>query len=329
MSAKADLSDVSISYHDGAIWLSSETHVTSADCADFVPSDLSAFTNSLGYLTKTSADTLYLTKVPDTYKSYEDVVSSLSNDGYVTSADESLWQLSTKLDQSAAGQDWNSISAYIVYEFAAWNGKLWQCISSIAAPASGSENAVPSADTGHWKQVDMTTPDATFDITRDGALRLVSSDGSVIWHQGYMLASQSSVALSNECVNYYEFPPNMTSDVLIQLPTAAKGYVGDFVLDVKCMPISAEAEGWPLCGVFSTESSYAVGDNVAYDGTIWTCVNAHTAGAWSASDFEKCLPAFTLSTALDNTLKILVPKDEQLSKMFTFEPGQMAELYFT
>ena len=93
--------------------------------------------------------------------------------------------------------------------------------------------------------------------------------------------------------------------------------------------MSAGAEGWPLCGEFSDTSAYAVDDKVAYDGTIWTCVSAHAAGAWSASDFEKCLPAFTLSTALDNVLKIVVSKGDTLSDLLVFEPGQMAELYFT
>ena len=61
-----------------------------------VPTDLSDFTNSPGYLTKASADVDfqpkgdYLTSVPTTYKTYTDTKATLSTDGYLLTNDVTI-----------------------------------------------------------------------------------------------------------------------------------------------------------------------------------------------------------------------------------------------
>lgn len=51
---------------------------------------------------------------------------------------------------------------------------------------------------------------------------------------------------------------------------------------------------------FSVSQAYSVGDYVTYNKQLWRCVNAHSAGAWSASDFAQ--------VTVESELKLRQPK---------------------
>ena len=52
-----------------------------------------------------------------------------------------------------------------------------------------------------------------------------------------------------------------------------------------------------LAPIFSTLTSYALGDMVTYNGVLYTCITAHSAGAWNASHFT----AANLNTEFQKT----------------------------
>ena len=168
----------------------------------------------------------------------------------------------------------------------------------------------------------MTDPDATVDITNIGQLRIVDNEGTVLWAQGYDLASASSATLNNEGGNLFTFAAT-----------------------------SATA--------FSDATAYAVGDRVIYNGAVYKFTEAHAAGAWIGTDATEdpdtqafALPstptdkvgdfildldntanadvgvAVTL-TGLDSTFSIVVPEGEALADILSIGAGEMAELYFT
>lgn len=208
---------------------------------------------------------------------------------------------------------------YDQYERVTHDGWLYYANQAITAPEPWTR--------AHWTEDNMTTPDATLDITAAGSLRVVSANGNVLWQQGYKLASASSATLSNEGFNLFAF---------------------------------AAVDG------FDPTAPYSVGDVVAYDGVAYVFTAAHAAGAaWigpdaTGSDVRVFKQAFSLPATsagrvgdcalmIDNaanasvavavdlpeysgenaTISLVVPKGRDLNEMFTIEGGARCELYFT
>ena len=51
--------------------------------------------------------------------------------------------------------------------------------------------------------------------------------------------------------------------------------------------IKGKADLLDIVPAFSTSTAYAVGDYVNYNGNVYKCTTAHSAGAWVAGDFTQ------------------------------------------
>jgi hypothetical protein len=102
-------------------------------------------------------------------------------------------------------------------------GSLYRCTTAVTTAGSW--------DASKWTADTMTDPDAVLDITAQNQLRVVAKDGTLLWAQGYDLASTSSATLACDAVNNFTFADGATSQAFA-LPTAPSGKVGDFGLDI-------------------------------------------------------------------------------------------------
>ena len=125
---------------------------------------------------------------------------------------------------SSAAPAFSSDSAvqYAVGSRCTYNGKLYKCTT---ATTGGTWVA------GNWAEDTMTDPDAVLDITAQNRFRVVAKDGTLLWAQGYDLASASSVTLACDAVNNFTFADGATTQAFV-LPAAPTGKVGDFGLDI-------------------------------------------------------------------------------------------------
>lgn len=132
--------------------------------------------------------------------------------------------LNAKLDSTSAAPAFSSDSStqYAVGSHVTYNGKLYVCTT---ATTGG------TWVTGSWTADTMTDPDAVLDITSQNQLRVVAKDGTLLWAQGYDLASTSSATLACDACNNFTFANGATSQAFT-LPTAPTGKVGDFGLDI-------------------------------------------------------------------------------------------------
>lgn len=233
--------------------------------------------------------------------------------------------LDSKLDADAGAPDFSTSDTYEEGEWVNYNGKLWRCHTAVTT--SGDWTGV-----SNWTQKNMTSPDATLDITSDNALRVVAANGTQLWMQGYNALDKSSevtsnaVTLSNEAINYIEFAVNAAGAITITLPTASAGKVSDLVLEVKNPPLNSSADTYP--SAWSDQTGYNQGNRVLKDGKVWICIasNGSTQGTWVASEWQTACIAIA---GLESTLGVLIPKGEILQDMLTISPGEVAELYFT
>ena len=227
----------------------------------------------------------------------------------------------SKLDSSVGAPVFSPLSTYSLHEYVTNGGQLYRATTAITATGAW--------DPTKWEIVDMTSPDATLDITSQGQLRVVAADGTTLWHQGYSLGTTSSTSLSTDAVNCYTYSVNATGETVFTLPTPANGKVGDFILDITNPALSSTAADFPP--TFSTESTYASGAVVYYNSTLWECLTAvSTAGAWTGStNWVEAYPSMTISQYASENVQIVVPDNDELADMFTFKPGTMCELYFT
>ena len=131
---------------------------------------------------------------------------------------------SDKLDVTSAAPAFSSDSSvsYPVDSHCTYQGKLYKCVT---ATTGG------TWDASAWAEDTMTDPDAVLDITSQNQLRVVAKDGSLLWAQGYDLASTSSATLACDAANNFTFADGATSQAFT-LPTAPTGKVGDFGLDI-------------------------------------------------------------------------------------------------
>lgn len=243
-----------------------------------------------------------------------------------------------KLDSTSAAPDFSNTAAYAQGSYVTSEGKLYECAAAVSAPASGSTNPLPKNDiyngsttpaTGHWTVVDLTTPDATLDVTStDNLLRVVKADGTIVWMQGYNLNTTSGTTLLTEQVRAFAFGTNATGEQPLSLPSVASGKVGDFILDVTNPALDSTAASYPTA--FDNTATYAVDDLVSYSSKIYRCTTAvETAGDWTGSaNWEEAWPSVSL-TGLDTAFSVVVAKGQSLADMTKFEPGTTARLGFS
>ena len=131
---------------------------------------------------------------------------------------------SDKLDSTSAAPAFSTSSTYAVGEHVTYNGGLYRCTTAVTTAGAWTGSANWTADT-------MTDPDAVLDISAQNQLRVVAKDGTILWAQGYDLASTSSATLACDAVNSFTFADGATSQAFA-LPTAPIGKVGDFGLDI-------------------------------------------------------------------------------------------------
>lgn len=129
-----------------------------------------------------------------------------------------------KADASSLAPAFSSDSTvqYAVGSRCTYNGKLYKCTTATTGGTWVAAN---------WAEDTMTDPDAVLDITAQNRLRVVAKDGTLLWAQGYDLASASSATLACDAVNNFTFADGATSQAFA-LPAAPTGKVGDFGLDI-------------------------------------------------------------------------------------------------
>lgn len=130
---------------------------------------------------------------------------------------------SDKLDSTSAAPAFSTSSTYAVGEHVTYNGGLYRCTTAVTTAGAW--------DASKWTADTMTDPDAVLDITAQNQLRVVAKDGTVLWAQGYNLASTSGATLACDATNNFTFANGATSQAFT-LPTAPTGKVGDFGLDI-------------------------------------------------------------------------------------------------
>ena len=149
------------------------------------------------------------------------------------------------------------------------------------------------------------------DVMASGALRITTAGGELLWMQGYDLAVSSSVALSNETINRYEFGTNAYGQTVLQFPSVQAGKTGDFLLDVVNPALVSSASDWP--SAYNAESAYSEGDIVSYDSKIWKCAaDIETGEAWTKSHWEEAWPSFEFDGLADR-FNIVTSKGEDLT----------------
>lgn len=129
-----------------------------------------------------------------------------------------------KLDATSAAPAFSTSSTYAVDDHVTYNGKLYRCTTAVTTAGAWTGDTNWTADT-------MTDPDATLDVTSQNQLRVVAKDGTLLWAQGYDLASSSSATLACDAVNNFTFADGATTQAFT-LPTAPTGKAGDFGLDI-------------------------------------------------------------------------------------------------
>lgn len=227
--------------------------------------------------------------------------------------------LEAKLDADAGAPDFNSQDTYEVGEWVNYNSKLWRCHTAVTSPGNWT-------GTTNWELRDISTPDATLDITQEKALRILNAQGERLWQQGYNATtptvSSRAVTLSNEAVNYIAFNPNDAGAITITFPSRDNGKIPDFVLEVMNPALNSSAPA-----AWSSETPYVKDDTVLKDGKVWICVvNNATTGSWVSNQWQTaCIEI----AGFESTVGILIPKDADLKAMLTIEPGEIAEFYFT
>jgi hypothetical protein len=220
-----------------------------------------------------------------------------------------------KLDSTSAAPAFSTSATYSVGEHVTHEGRLYECTEAVTASGDW--------DPSKWTDDDMTSPDATLDVTLNGQLRLVSANGEQLWAQGYDLATESSSSLRCDRVNLFAFEATTAS-------------------------------------AFSDSATYSVGERVAYSGKVYACTTAvTTAGAWTGSvnwDEDPDTQSFEMPTTadgkrgdfivdidntanavetaarlegLDSEFSVVVRKGESVFDLLTFAPGELSELYFT
>ena len=204
---------------------------------------------------------------------------------------------------------------YAVGELATYNGLLYRCKSEYTATAS---SAKPDADTTHWEA-------AVVAVLLDG--KLSTSGGTVngdLFVSGVIQGSSDVLApngrlvvgtVGEDATNFY------TSGIRTQghgAPIQYPAYIGDgtdfFAL---IQHIAAN---------FSTSASYVVGQLVVYQGTLYRCTNAHSAGAWDANDFTAATVEEALSAIRSSIPDINGKLDATKRNMLDYESGGSTEI---
>lgn len=172
--------------------------------------------------------------------------------------------LGQKLNQASAAPVFDASLDYPSGYHVTHLGCIYRFTSDHPAGAWTGNDVVPDV---------LTSPDAMLDITSAGKLRVVSSDGTIIWME--TTAPVSSV----------------------------NGKVGVVSLDAS----DVGAATYQQIGIpeFEATSTYAVGKLVAHENAIWKCKTAiSTASAWDASKWNKILEFSETESTFPNPVSI-------------------------
>lgn len=214
-------------------------------------------------------------------------------------------QVAGKLNSDSAAPAFDSTKTYLPGDYVTYNGGLYRFTATHPA---GDWNAA------HVAAQDMTSPDATVDITGDGALRVTAADGSVLWRQGYNLSTESSAVLVCDNVGIFAFAAPFSD---------ATAYAKDdrVTYDGKPYKFNAAHSAGAWVGTDADEEMFmmptAAADKV---GDFGVCID-NTANASDATEIGL--------SGLDSTFSVVVPKGQSLVDMLTFAGGELAVLYFT
>lgn len=90
---------------------------------------------------------------------------------------------------------------------------------------------------------------------------------------------------------------------LANLTTTAKGSAVEAINEVNA-GLATKADLTDLAPAFSESTAYTVGQYVSYDGNIYKCTSAHSAGAWVAGDFTLVAVGSELSEINSNISRL-------------------------
>lgn len=99
---------------------------------------------------------------------------------------------------------------------------------------------------------------------------------------------------------------------------AVSGTVADTVASGNTNPVTSgavytaledKADKTDIAPIFSTSTSYAIGDMVYYEGTLYKCTTTHSAGAWDISHFT----ATSVSGEIPQRLHLSIPANSSIS----------------
>lgn len=142
--------------------------------------------------------------------------------------------ISGKLDSTSVAPAFSPSLTYELDEYVTYNGKLYICTDPVVSPGEWTGNA-------NWGEANMTSPDATLDISNSGQLKVIGADGGIMWAQGYDLAAESSSTIRCRKINLFTFADGASSQAF-SMPTPDDGKVGDLILDVDNSANSSAAE---------------------------------------------------------------------------------------
>ena len=84
-------------------------------------------------------------------------------------------------------------------------------------------------------------------------------------------------------------------------PVESNGIYDALASKADASALASKADITDLAPAFSTSTAYTVGQYVSYDGNIYKCTSAHSAGAWVAGDFTLVAVASELETKQPKT----------------------------
>ena len=216
------------------------------------------------------------------------------------------WQDWQKLISSKDfASDFSDTTTYAVGDYVTYNGQFYRCTTAHSAGAwnashftavtIGGELETKADQTELAKKVDKTT----------------TVNGHAL--SGNVTVTKSDVGLGNVA--------NINLSNVVNTGDSATPVSGG---TTKFTTGGAYSLLTSLAPIFSTSTSYTVGDMVTYNGVLYTCTTAHSAGAWNASHFTVA----NLNTEFQKPANNIA-EDFQINK--TYEKGQLViynkELY--
>ena len=179
--------------------------------------------------------------------------------------------------------------AYQSKEFL-FNGTIWQELGDVSEVMTIIENILKDIA----QEFDATVSYAVNDyVLKDGVLYKCTTAHTGAWDANDFTAT----TISDEI-----------ADVADAVDDIKDGTDIDSFADVETA-LATKADLTDLAPAFSTATAYAVGQYVSYDGNVYKCTSAHSAGAWAAGDFTLVAVGSELESKQDKLTFDDVPTD--------------------